>query len=273
MELELVGEECLQDQEPRKMITSNLVQDLDATEPRMKSTKNVRMMNHMAVPSMVAEVTVVENQLMAKMIAVVADKAMVEANLAMAVAENLVTAEAKVTDAGAVMMTNLSSRLVLDEEGMDVVAVDMERVDMLRKDTDVDVDVVVVMVERLDTRKTCMVRMRMALAVLLRKVCLLSFLIFSHNSSLTHNLQLTHMHTYQLSHPRMTNIQIQNYSTKLRRNFIIVSNFYPSTINIRVEVLEREANMIPSSLILRTTHRHMRTLRFLVYSIIISNYS
>jgi hypothetical protein len=194
---------------------------------------------------------------------------MVEANLVMAVAVNLVTDEVKVTDAGAVMVTNPSSRLVLDEEGMGVVVVDMERVGMLRKDTGV-----VVVEERLKTR---MVRKSMALAVPHHKVYLLSFLLFFHNSSLTRNLQPTHTHTYQLSHPRTTNIPIQSYSTKLRRNFIIVSNSHPSTINIWVEVLEQEANMIPSNLISRTTHRHTGTVTFsrstFLSSFIISNYS
>jgi len=110
------------------------------------------------------------------MVMIAADKAMVEANLAMAVAENLVTDEMKVTDtdAGAVvgMVTNPSSRLVLDEEGMGVVVVDMERVGILRKDTGVDV---VVVGEMPNTRKMHMARKRMALAVPLHKVCLLSF--------------------------------------------------------------------------------------------------
>jgi len=90
-DMELVGEECLQVREPRGMITSNRVSDLDATEPETKSTGNVHMMNRMAVPGMVAEevnlvmveeVTVVKNQVTEKMITVVADKVMVEANLA-----------------------------------------------------------------------------------------------------------------------------------------------------------------------------------------------
>jgi hypothetical protein len=126
----------------------------------------------MAVPGMAAEemnlVMVVENQFTEKTIMIAADKAMVEANLAVAVAKNLVM------DMGAVvgMVTNPSSRLVLDEEGMGVVVVDMERVGILRKDTGVDIDVVV---ERPDTRKMHMARKRMALAVPLHKVCLLSF--------------------------------------------------------------------------------------------------
>jgi hypothetical protein len=128
--------------------------------------------SRMAVPGMAAEemnlVMVVENQLTEKTIMIAADKAMVEANLDVAVAKNLVT------DMGAVvgMVTNPSSRLVLDEEGMGVVVVDMERVGILRKDTGVDIDVVV---ERPDTRKMHMARKRMALAVPLHKVCLLSF--------------------------------------------------------------------------------------------------
>jgi hypothetical protein len=181
--MELVGEECLQVQEATEMTTSN--QDLNATEPATRSTTNVHMMNRMAVPGMaaeeetlvlVAQVMVVDNQLTEKMITIAADKAMVEANPAMAVAENLVTDEMRVTDAGAVvgMVTNPSSRL--DEEGMGVVVVDMERVGMMRKDMGVDV---VVVVERPDTRKTHMARKRMALAVPLHKVCLFSSLAFS----------------------------------------------------------------------------------------------
>jgi len=77
------------------------------------------------------------------------------------------------------MVTNPSSRPVLDEEGMGVVVVNMERAGMLRKDTGVDV-VVAVVVEKLKTR---MVRKRMALAVPHHKVYLLSFLLFSYNSS------------------------------------------------------------------------------------------
>jgi hypothetical protein len=129
---------------------------------------------------------------------------------------------------------------------------------ILRKNTGV---VVVVVGERLDLRKTHMARKRMALAVHLHKVCL-SFLPFSHNSSLTRNLQPTHMHASHLSHPRTTNIPIQSYSIERRRNFIIVRNSRPSTINIQVEILEQEGNMIPSNLISRTTHRHIGTLRF-----------
>jgi hypothetical protein len=177
--MELVGEECLQVQEATEMTTSNQVSDLNATEPGTRSTANVHMMNRMAAVEeenlvlVVAEVMVVDNQLTEKMITIAADKAMVEANLAMAAAENLVTDEMKVTDAGAVvgMVTNPSSRL--DEEGMAVV--DMERVGILRKDTGVDV----VVVERPDTRKTHIARKHIALAVPLHKVCLLSFPCFS----------------------------------------------------------------------------------------------
>jgi hypothetical protein len=50
---------------------------------------------------LVALVILVENQLM-EMITVAADKAILEANLAMAVAEHLVTDEMKVTEVGAV---------------------------------------------------------------------------------------------------------------------------------------------------------------------------
>jgi hypothetical protein len=218
------------------MTTSNQVSDLNATEPGTRSATNVHMMNRMAAAEeenlvlVVAEVMVVDNQLTKKMITIAAYKAMVEENPAMAVAENLVTDEMKVTDAGAVvgMVTNPSSCMVLDEEGMGVVVVDMERVGILRKDMGVDVDVVV---ERPDTRKTHMVTKRMALAVPLHKVCLLSSLFF-HNSSLTRNLQPTHMHTSQLSHPRTTNTPIQRYSTKLRINFILVRISHPSKINI-----------------------------------------
>ena len=176
--MELVGEEC-QVQEATEMTTSN--QDLNAMEPGTRSTMNVHMMNPMAVLGtaaeeanlvlVVAEVMVVNNE---RMIAIAADKAMVEANPAMAMAENLVTDEMKVTDAGVIvgMVMNPSSRLVLDEEGMAVVVVDMERVGMMRKDMGVDVDVVV---ERPDTRKMHMARKRIALALALHKVCLLSF--------------------------------------------------------------------------------------------------
>jgi hypothetical protein len=157
---------------------------------------------------MVADVTTVENRAMEKTITVVADKATVEANLAMAVGENLVTGEAKVMDADVVIVMNPSSRLVLDEEGMDVVVVDMERVGMPKRDTDVDA-VVVVDLESQNTNRTRMVRKRMALAVPLQ-VCPLSSLLSSHNSSLTPNLQHTHTHTSQHSHPRMTNIPIQS---------------------------------------------------------------
>jgi hypothetical protein len=100
-------------------------------------------------------------------------------------------------------------------------------------------------------------------------------LLFFHNSSLTLNLQPTHMPTSQLSHPRTTNTPIQSYSTKPRRNFIIVSNSRPSTINIQVEVLEQEANTRPPNLISRITHRRMGTYaRFFAKSMCItSNYS
>jgi hypothetical protein len=70
--------------------------------------------------------------------------------------------------------------------------------------------------------------------------------------------QPTHMHTSQLAHPRTTNIPIQSYSTKPRRNFIIVSNSRPSTY-IQVGVPEQEANAIPLNLISRITHRRMGT--------------
>jgi hypothetical protein len=67
------------------------------------------------------------------------------------------------------------------------------------------------------------------------------------------------MHTSQLSHPRTTNTPIQSYSTKPRKNFIIVNNSRPSTINIQVEVLKLEANTRPPNLISRITHRLMGT--------------
>jgi len=134
---------------------------------------------------MVVEVIVVENQLTEKPIIVAADKAMVETNLTMAVAENLVTDEMKVTDAGVVvgMVTNLSSRLVLDEEGMGMVMVDMDR-GILRKD---------------------------AGSVWLWSSPLQGLLAFSPIIRHSHVTRIS-----QLSHPHTTNIRIQSYSPKLR---------------------------------------------------------
>ena len=64
----------------------------------------------------------------------------------MAMAEHLVMDQVKVTDMGVVVVIvmNPSSLLVLDEEGMGMVVVDMERVGILRKDTSMDMVVVVV---------------------------------------------------------------------------------------------------------------------------------
>ena len=166
------------------------------------------------------------------MVMIAADKAMVEANLAMAVAENLVTDEMKVTDAGVVvgMVTNLSSRLVLDEEGMGMVMVDMDR-GILRKD---------------------------AGSVWLWSSPLQGLLAFSPIIRHSHVTRIS-----QLSHPHTTNIRIQSYSPKLRINFILVRISHPSRINMQVEVLEQEANTIPLNLISRITHRRMGTLGLL----------
>jgi hypothetical protein len=142
------------------------------------------MVVEVAKVAIVAAVTVVENLTMEEEKAVMA----VGVNLAMAEKKPSTVVEKgmggeKVTDAKADMVTNMSMRLVLDEEGMDVV--DTERkgmgvVDTQGKDTDEgDVGVVVVVVATEGEMKKRMARKNMVLVtvvVLLHNVRIFSLL-------------------------------------------------------------------------------------------------